>query len=113
MFSSIKLKISRLLKGENVMNSAFTEHLLEKLNEHFENIQKQQGKSDIELESGSNITKEWYECILSYITLNPPLQYVKTINLNLDTQFNIINIEYVYCDACDYVSYISVNLFDI
>ena len=80
------------------------------LQDHYSKELKQKGKSDIYPEDYIEKTRKWYKQIFDFVEMNPPNDFVKSINIFQDSIQNIKNIEYNYLGNDPYRQYLSINI---
>ena len=82
-----------------------------KLSEHKTSVLKQRGKSDIETLSYPNDFDQWYVQINHMIEINPPTDYVKTMQIFQDQSNIIKKIKYIYCKNGEVGCSFSINMY--
>lgn len=93
------------------MSNLYLDHLIANLYENKQNVIRQKGKSDLDSSDYTEKAEDWYAQILEYVHNNPPIQYVKAINIRYDSISKVQGIEYIYCDEGSYAQYVAINIY--
>ena len=92
-------------------NQKYYDHLYQCLCDQQENILKQQGKSNIEPPNFGEQIKVWFDQIFMHITENPPVEYVKSIDVKQDSMQNIQEVIYRYAQDHEVPHAVTINIY--